>query len=66
MAEQLEPPQMDKLDLLLKTAFGQPEAQREPQGPNAFTIERERAFEATAKKISALRQLRLGRTPTQH
>jgi len=56
---------MDKLEYLLKTAFGQPEAAREPQGPNEFTIERERAFEEAAKKVAALRQKRL-ECVTQH
>jgi hypothetical protein len=56
---------MDKLEYLLKTAFGRPEAEREPQRPNEFTMERQREFEATAKKVAALRQLRLERFPTQ-
>jgi len=54
---------MDKLQHFLNTAFGQPAAERAPQGPNEFTIERQRAFEATAKKIEALRQIRLARKP---
>jgi hypothetical protein len=56
---------MDKLEYLLKTAFGQPQAEREPQGPNEFTMERQREFEARAKKVAALRRLRLERSPTQ-
>jgi hypothetical protein len=53
---------MDKLQHLLKTAFGQPMAERPPQGPNKFTIERQRAFEEAGRKVAALRQKRLERT----
>ena len=59
----MEPPHMDKLQHLLNTAFGQLKADRAPQGPNEFTIERQQAFEATAKKIETLRQMRLARVP---
>ena len=52
---------MDKVQHLLQTAFGQPQAQREPPGPNEFTLERQREFEAVAKKVAALRQKRLER-----
>jgi hypothetical protein len=50
---------MDRLQYLIDHAFGQPEAQRAPQGPNEFTIARERALEEKARKIDALRKARL-------
>jgi hypothetical protein len=57
---------MNKLQHLIDTVFGQPAAERTPQQPNEFTFERERAFEATAKKVEALRQMRLAREATKH
>jgi hypothetical protein len=56
---------MDKLQHLLNTAFGHPQADRAPQEPNEFTIERQRAFDEAAKKIEALRQARVARQETQ-
>jgi hypothetical protein len=60
-----EPPHMDKLQHLLKTAFGQPGAERAPQGPNQFALERELALKETSKKVAALRQMRLARDAKQ-
>jgi hypothetical protein len=57
---------MDKLQHLLETAFGQPQAERPPQGPNEFTIERQRAFDEVAQKIEALRLMRLAKGPARH
>jgi hypothetical protein len=34
---------MDKLQHLLETAFGQPEAKRPPLEPNEWTVERQRS-----------------------
>ena len=50
---------MDKLQRLIDTAFGQSAAQRAPQAPNEFTLERQRAFDERAKKIEALRRARM-------
>jgi len=49
---------MEKLQHLLDTAFRK-QAEREPQRPNEFTVERHRTFDEAAKKIEALRQARL-------
>jgi hypothetical protein len=57
---------MDKLQHLLETAFGQPQPERPAQEPNEFTIERQRAFDETAKKIEALRRMRLAKSSTRH
>ena len=57
---------MDKLQHLLETAFGQRTAPRAPQGPNEFTLERQRAFEESARKVEALRKARLARSTTKH
>ena len=57
----MEPLHMDKFQHLLDTVFGQLEAARAPQEPNEFTIERERVIEETAKKVAALREMRLAR-----
>ena len=53
---------MDKLQNLIDTAFGQRAAERALQEPNEFTVERQRAFEESAKKIEALRKVRLARS----
>ena len=50
---------MEKLQRLIDTAFGQPAAERAPQVPNEFTLERQRAFDERAKKIEALRRARM-------
>ena len=57
---------MDKLQHLIETAFGQPTAEKAPQQPNAFTMERQRAFEESARKIEALRKARLAHAATKH
>lgn len=57
---------MDKLQRLLDTAFGKPAAERAPQEPNEFTIQRQQAFEEAARKIEALRRVRLKRSATRH
>jgi hypothetical protein len=56
-----EPPQMTRLQHLIDTVFGQPEAHRAAQAPSEFTAERERTFEAAARKVAALRQAGLAR-----
>jgi hypothetical protein len=56
-----EPPQMTRLQHLIDTVFGQPAAHRAPQAPNDFTAERERTFEAAARKVAALREARLAK-----
>ena len=50
---------MDKLQRLIDTAFGRPAAERAPQAPNEYTLERQRAFDESAKKIEALRRARM-------
>jgi len=57
---------MDKLQHLLDTAFGQPNAEREPQAPSEFYVARERELAERARKIEALRQARLARDATKH
>jgi hypothetical protein len=57
---------MDKLQLLLDTAFGKPSAERVAQEPNDFTIQRQRTFDEAAKKIEVLRRARLARSATRH
>jgi len=53
---------MDKLQHLLDTAFGNVTAEKPPQEPNEFTRERQRSFEESARKMEALRKVRLGRS----
>jgi hypothetical protein len=55
---------MNRLQHLLDTAFGKPAADRAPQEPNAFTVQRQRAFEETAQKIERLRRARLEKSAT--
>jgi hypothetical protein len=55
----LEPQVMNKLQWVLDFAFGNSQPERASQEPNEFTIQRQRAFEETARKIEALRQARL-------
>jgi hypothetical protein len=50
---------VDRLQYLLKIAFGTHAATRVPPEPNEFTVQRQRAFEETARKIETLRQARL-------
>jgi len=50
---------MDNLQRLLDTAFGQPAAERAPQAPTEFTLERQRIFDKSARKIEALRRARM-------
>lgn len=57
---------MNRLQHLLDTAFGKSAADRAPQEPNAFTAERQRAFEETARKIERLRRARLERSAPTH
>lgn len=58
---------MQKLQAMLDKAFGTPRAPREPERPSEGFLERERALAERAKKIEALRQVRLagatGSTP---
>ena len=53
---------MDKLQHLLDTAFGQPDAERKPQRPSEQFMAREREFAERAKKIETLRRARLLRS----
>ena len=57
---------MNKLQHLLDTAFGKPAADRTPQEPNAFTVQRQIVFEETAQKIERLRRARLERAAPTH
>jgi hypothetical protein len=57
---------MNKLQHMLDTAFGRPNAEREPQAPSELYITRERELAERARKIEALRQARLTRDATRH
>ncbi len=50
---------MQKLQAMLDKAFGAPRAPREPERPSEGFLERERALAERARKIEALRQVRL-------
>jgi hypothetical protein len=52
---------MEKLQEILDTVFGAINNQPAPQSPNAFTVQRQRAFDESARKIEALRRARLER-----
>jgi len=56
---------MDRLQHFLDTTFGNVTAERPPQQPNEFTVERQRAFEESARKMEALRKVRLGRSDSR-
>jgi hypothetical protein len=53
---------MEKLQEIVDTVFGAITNQPAPQPPNEFTVQRQRAFDESARKIEALRRARLGRT----
>jgi len=55
---------MEKLQEIVDTVFGTVNNQPEPQSPNDFTVQRQRAFDESARKIEALRRARLERTST--
>jgi hypothetical protein len=57
---------MDKLQDLLDVAFGKVTGTKPPLEPNEFTLERQRAFEESARKIEALRRARLARSEPGH
>ena len=57
---------MNKLQHLLDTAFGKPAAERVVPQPNEFTIQQQRAFEETARKIERLRRARLEKSAGAH
>jgi hypothetical protein len=50
---------MDKLQYFLDTTLGNLPDRKPQQPPNDFTVQRQRAFEESAKKIEALRRARL-------
>ena len=49
---------MQKLQKMIDAAFGQ-QAERSPQVPSDAVLERERAFDASARKVEALREARM-------
>jgi hypothetical protein len=51
---------MEKLQEIVDTVFGAINNQPAPQSPNEFTVQRQRAFDESARKIEALRRARLG------
>lgn len=53
---------MEKLQEIVDTVFGAINSQPAPQPPNEFTLQRQRAFDESARKIAALRRARLERT----
>ena len=52
---------MEKLQEIVDTVFGTVNNQPVPQSPNEFTVQRQRAFDESARKIEALRRARLDR-----
>ena len=52
---------MEKLQEIVDTVFGAINNQPAPQSPNEFTVQRQRAFDESARKIEALRRARLER-----
>ena len=52
---------MEKLQEIVDTVFGTVSNQPAPQSPNEFTVQRQRAFDESARKIEALRRARLER-----
>jgi hypothetical protein len=50
---------MEKLQDIVDTVFGAVNNRPAPQSPNDFTIQRQRAFDESARKIEALRRARL-------
>lgn len=57
---------MEKLQQLLDAVLGDSTSKRPPQEPNDFSVERQRAFEESAKKIEALRRARLACVDPEH
>jgi hypothetical protein len=55
---------MEKLQEIVDTVFGAINNQPAPQSPNEFTVQRQRAFDESARKIEMLRRARLERTPS--
>ena len=52
---------MEKLQEIVDTVFGAVNNQPAAQAPNEFTVQRQRAFDESARKIEALRRGRLER-----
>ena len=52
---------MEKLQEIVDTVFGAVYNQPAPQSPSEFTVQRQRAFDESARKIEALRRARLER-----
>jgi len=52
---------MEKLQEIVDTVFGAVSNQPAPLSPNEFTVQRQRAFDESARKIEALRRARLER-----
>jgi hypothetical protein len=57
---------MDKLQHFLDIALGNLPDQKPNQPPNDFTVQRQRAFEESAKKIEALRRARLAHADPEY
>ena len=52
---------MEKLQEIVDTVFGAVNNQPPAQSPNEFTVQRQRVFDESARKIEALRRARLER-----
>ena len=52
---------MEKLQEIVDTVFGAVNNQPTPQSPSDFAVQRQRAFDESARKIEALRRARLAR-----
>lgn len=52
---------MEKLQEIVDAVFGAVNNQPPPPSPNEFTVQRQRAFDESARKIEALRRARLER-----
>jgi hypothetical protein len=52
---------MEKLQEIVDTVFGAVNNRPAAQSPNEFTVQRQRAFDESARKIEALRRARLER-----
>ena len=56
---------MEKLQEIVDAVFGAVNNNPAPQPPNEFTVQRQRAFDESARKIEALRRARLARKPSR-
>jgi hypothetical protein len=56
---------MDKRQEIVDAVFGAVNNQPAPQPPNEFTVQRQRVFDESARKIEALRRARLEQKASQ-